>query len=124
MKAFAASLRALPRTVAIKVAEAAAPGLTEAARKTFDAGEDAYGVTWEIRQDGTRATLKKSGALSAKVHYVAIGTKVRVALGTAYAKYVLGKRPALPKAGAPLPPAYVAALEEATARVIREELGR
>ncbi len=124
MKAFAASLRELPIVVAQKVATAVAPALTEAARATFDAGETAYGDTWTIRQDGSRATLKQSGALASKVHYVAIGTKVRVALGTSYAKYVLGKRPALPRQGAALPAAYVKALTETTARVIREELGR
>jgi len=123
LKDFSAKLLALPRVVAIKVAEAAAPALTDAARATFDAGQDAYGDTWAIREDGTRATLKKSGALASKIQYVATGTRLRVALGTSYAKYVLGKRPALPRQGAALPVAYVDALRRTAAEVIRAELG-
>lgn len=124
IKNFSAALRELPRTVAIKVAAAAAPALTEAARETFDAGEDAYGGAWAPREDGTRATLKQSGSLAGKLRYVATGTKLRVALGTPYAKYVLGKRPALPRQGDPLPDAYVEALKRTTAEVIRAELGK
>ncbi len=124
LKDFTARLRALPTTVAIKVATEAAPALSEAAHQTFDAGEDAYGSTWAPREDGTRATLKKTGTLEGKLRYVAIGTRLRVALGTSYAKYVLGKRPALPRQGEPLPVAYVEALQAATAKVCREELGR
>ncbi len=122
LKDFSAKLRDLPRTVAIKVAAAAAPALTETANATFNAGENAYGSTWEIRQDGSRATLKKSGALSSKIHYVAIGTKLRVALGVSYAKYVVGKRPVFPRQGAPLPVAYSQTLARVTDAVIRREL--
>lgn len=124
LKDFSRKLLELPRTVAIKVASAAAPALTETANATFNAGENAYGGTWEIRQDGTRATLKKSGALSSKIRYVAIGTKLRVALGVRYAKYVVGKRPVFPRQGAPLPVEYSKTLERVTAEVIRQELGR
>ncbi len=124
LKDFSAKLRDLPRVVAIKVAEAAAPALTDAARATFNAGENAYGGTWAIRADGSRATNRKSGALASKLHYVAIGTKLRVSLGTSYAKYVLGKRPALPRQGDPLPTEYLRVLKDTTAAVIRAELGQ
>lgn len=119
---FSKKLSALPRVVAIKVAMAAAPAVTAAARSTFNAGEDAFGVTWVPDVDGKAVTLKKSGALANGVTYVATGTKLRVQLGVAYAKYQLGKRPAFPRQGDPLPAAYSAALEEATAKVIAEEL--
>jgi hypothetical protein len=124
LKDFTARLRELPATVAIKVATAAAPALTDAAHATFDAGEDAYGATWATREDGSRATLRKSGTLEGKLRYVAVGTRLRVALATSYAKYVLGKRPALPRQGAALPVAYVDALQRATATVCKTELGR
>ncbi len=124
MKDFAARLRKLPTVVAIKVAAEVAPALTEAARATFGAGETASGQSWAPLESGERATLKRSGTLASSLRYVATGTKVRVALGTRYAKYVLGKRPALPRAGAPLPAAYVEAIKVTTARVIAEELGR
>lgn len=121
---FSADLRRLPTVVAQKVAEAAAPALTEVARSTFSAGEDAYGGTWAIRQDGTRATLTKSGALSNKIHYVAIGTRLRVALGVPYAKYVVGKRPVFPRQGGALPTSYVETLQRVAVAVCKAELGR
>ncbi len=121
---FSADLRRLPTVVAQKVAAAAAPALTEVARSTFNAGEDAYGIGWAPKEDGTRATLKKSGTLASKVHYIAIGTKLRLALGVKYAKYVIGKRPDTPRQGQPLPPAYVRALQRTAVDVCRAELGR
>lgn len=124
LKDFAASLRELPKTLAIKVATAAAPALTDAANATFNAGQDAYGVSWDPLEDGSKATLRKSGALAGKIRYVAVGTRLRLALGVAHAKYVIGRRPVYPKQGEPLPAAYTAALKSATDAVIRAELGR
>jgi hypothetical protein len=122
LKSFTASLRELPRTLAIQVAAEAAPALTEAARATFDAGEDAYGVSWMPSASGQSVTLKKSGALAQGIQYVAIGTKLRVKLPVSYAKYQLGRRPAFPRQGEPLPASYVAALKAATDRVIHAAL--
>lgn len=121
---FAADLRRLPRVVAQMVAAEAAPVLTGLVRDTFDSGADAYGVGWVPKEDGTRATLKKSGALASKVHYVAIGTKLRLALAVPYAKYQIGKRPIAPQQGGALPAAYSAALAKAAVEVCRRELGR
>ncbi len=118
---FAATLRKLPRTVAIKVATAAAPVLTQLAQSTFNASEDAYGNAWTPGADGQRITLKKSGSLGNKIHYVAIGTRLRVALGVSYAKYVVGKRPVMPRG--PLPVAYSQALARVTAEVCKREMG-
>lgn len=119
---FSKKLASLPRVVAIKIAEAAAPALTEAARATFDAGEDAFGVAWAPRADGASVTLKKSGALAGGITYVATGTRLRVRLGVPYAKYQLGRRPAFPRQGDPLPASYTAALAAATAKVIAAEV--
>jgi hypothetical protein len=124
LKDFAARLRALPTTLAIKVAAAAAPALTEAQRATFNAGTDAFGGSWKVRDDGTRATLTKSGDLSKYVKYVAVGTRIRLALGVRYARYLIGTRPIAPKQGEGLPLAYQQALSKATADVIRAELGQ
>lgn len=124
LRKFSASLKRLPTVVAQKVAEAAAPALTDAANATFSAGEDAYGVGWVPREDGTRATLVKSGALASGLHYVAIGTKIRVALPVRYGKYVLSKRPAFPRQGDTLPASYSAALAQATRDVCEAELAR
>lgn len=125
LHAFSAGLRKLAsQETAIKVAAAAAPALTAAIQATFNAGEDAYGIGWVPKEDGTRATLKKSGALASKLHYVAIGTKLRVALGVRYAKYVVGKRPVTPRQGDPLPAAYSEAIARAAVAVCKAELGR
>jgi hypothetical protein len=121
---FSADLRRLPTVVAQKVALAAAPALTAAARSTFDAGENAYGTTWAPRADGTRATLKKSGSLANRIQYVAIGTKIRVALGVSYAKYVIGKRPVFPAQGGALPVAYGDVLARTAVAVCRAEMGQ
>lgn len=122
LKAFAASLRELPRVVSIKVAYASSPVLTEATRATFNAGENAYGLPWEPRSDGSRATLQQSGALARGIRYVATGTKLRVALGVDYAKYQIGRRPVFPGQGGALPSSYVAALSESAREVITAAL--
>lgn len=121
---FSANLRRLPRVVAQKVATAAAPVMTALVLGTFNAGTDAFGGSWKIREDGTRATLKKSGALSKYVKYVAIGTRLRLALGVAHARYLIGTRPIAPKQGQGLPVEYIEALAKVTADVCREELGQ
>lgn len=120
---FAARLRKLPTVVAIEVAKAAAPVMTALVLQTFEAGTDAFGGSWKIREDGTRATLKRSGALAKNVKYVAIGTKLRIALGVAHARYNIGTRPIAPKQGQGLPAAYARELQRVTAEVCRRELG-
>lgn len=121
---FANDLRRVPRVVAIRVCEEAAPALTQLSRETFDAGADAYGKSWPEGKKGQRVTLRKTGALESFLRYVAIGTKLRVALGTSYAKYQIGKRPVYPRQGGDLPAAYVSALQRTAVRVVREELKR
>jgi hypothetical protein len=118
-----ADLRRLPRVVAFKVAEEAAPVLTGLAAATFSASEDAYGVPWAAGSDGGKVTLWKTGALSRFVRYVAIGTKLRVSLGVAYAKYQIGRRPVFPKQGGALPTEYARALERTAVDVVRREMG-
>ena len=124
LKSFTAKLRDLPRVVSIKVAENAAPALTAAARSTFSAGENAYGDAWAPKADGSRATLNVSGSLAAGVYYVATGTRIRVALGVRYARYVLGKRPIFPRQGSALPVAYLDAITKSAADTIRDALGK
>lgn len=120
---FSRDLQRLPRVVAQKVASEAAPELTKLAKETFARGENAYGDTWAPSVDGEKVTLRQSGDLEKKVYYVAIGTKLRVALGVPHAKYQIGKRPVFPRQGSKLPLAYVGKLDEVTQRVCREELG-
>ena len=120
---FAADLRRLPRVVAQRVAEESAPAITKLAEKTFGASETPYGLNWPPGAHGQIVTLKKSGALFRFIRYVAIGTKLRVALGVPYAKYQIGKRPVYPRQDSALPPEYVQTLQRTAVRVVREELG-
>lgn len=120
---FSAEIRRLPRRVAHRVAEQAAPAITDLARTTFSASEDAYGVPWVPGADGQKVTLYKSGQLARRVHYVAIGTKLRVALGVPYAKYQIGKRPVFPTQGGQLPAEYQRTLQRIAVAVCREEIG-
>lgn len=120
---FSAGLRRLPTVVAQKVAAAAAPKITDLAKKTFEASKDAYGDAWDVGEDGKRVTLQESGRLAKYIQYVAIGRKLRVALGVPYAKYQIGRRPIFPRQGSPLPVEYVRTLQETTAEVCRTELG-
>jgi len=122
LKDFSKRLRALPLVVAHKVAQAAAPALTEAAQASFAAGETPYGDDWAPSPDGKPVTLRKSGALMSGVRYVAIGTRLRVALTTAYAKYQVGRRPVTPRPGAALPSDYAEALKSAAVEVIAAEV--
>jgi hypothetical protein len=121
---FASDLRRLPKVVALKVAEAAAPVLTDLAKGTFDAGEDAYGRTWKPGKQGQHVTLRRTGDLASFIRYVAAGTRLRVALGTVYARFQIGKRPIFPTQGGELPAAYVQALQREAVRVVKEELRR
>lgn len=115
------SLRELPRVVAIKVAAAAADKITELARQTFGAGENAFGDTWHPGKEGQHVTLRRSGAIAAGVRYVAIGTRLRAQLGPRYAKYQVGKRPIFPRSA--LPASWIEAIRAETSKVIAAEMG-
>ena len=119
---FSQDLRRLPRVVAQKITSAAAPAITELGRKTFEASENAYGVPWAPGEEGQKITLRKTGALARYVHYVGIGTKLRVALGVKYAKYQIGKRPIFPTQGKSLPTEYVRTLSRIAVDICRAEL--
>jgi hypothetical protein len=124
LKKFAQTLRQIPRVVAQKVTTAAAPAISSDARSTFAAGQDPYGVPWAPGEHGQKVTLVKTGLMASALRYVAIGTKLRVAMTVAYAKYQLGKRPVFPRQGAPLPASYAHTLADTTSEVIREEIRR
>lgn len=123
LQKFSQRLNELPRSLGNRIATKAAPALTAAARETFSASEDAFGIPWEPGADGGTVTLRKTGALARFIQYVSIGTKVRVALGVAWAKYQVGRRQIFPRQGDPLPKAYVDALKRIAHEEIRASLG-
>lgn len=114
------TLRALPKVLAQQIATKAAPALSEFANESFESSRTPYGVPWLPKVDGDRATLDKTGALKRFVYYVAIGTKLRVALGVPYAKYQIGKRPLFPRQGGLLPAKYSAKLQQITQETARD----
>lgn len=120
LRALERSMRELPRVLGAKVATAAAGTITDLARATFNAGENAYGDTWEPGVDGHKVTLRKSGAIARDVAYVATGTRLRARLGPSYSKYQVGKRPIFPRGK--LPVSYVEAIRQSTNAVIAAEL--
>lgn len=117
-----AALRRLPTVGAQKIAEAAAPALTEVALGTFNASQDAFGAPWDAGRRGQAVKLRNSGTLAKYIKYVAIGTKLRVSLGVSYAKYQVGKRPIFPRQGDPLPASYVNTLKRVAHDVLSAEL--
>lgn len=120
---FEATLRALPKTLAQRVATKAAPVISKLSEETFRSSEDPYGAPWAPGHDGRKVTLKKTGDLAKHIRYVAIGTKLRVALGVKYAKYQVGKRLVFPRQGL-LPKAYsesLAQITQTTARAYLDE---
>ena len=118
VRKFAASLRKLSQTLANRIAERAAPVITEFAQTSFESSTDPYGVAWVPSVDGKTVTLRDTGSLSKFIRYVAIGSKLRVALGVPYAKYQIGLRPVFPAQGKPLPPNY----SETLAKIAAEEI--
>lgn len=120
---FASALRALPVGLAQEVARRAAPVITRFAQDSFDSSRDPYGAPWAPSATGEVVTLRRTGALERFVHYVAIGTRLRVALGVPYAKYQIGKRPVFPRAGL-LPASYSRELAQITSDATREFLAK
>ena len=125
LKQFSANLRKLPKLLGARVAEAAAPKLTDLAKTTFAAGQDPYGVDWIPGTHGNDVTLRKTGTLERYVRYVAIGTKLRVSLGVPYAKYQIGRRAVFPTQtqGSALPLGYAKAIDVDVKAAVAELLG-
>lgn len=118
----ASTIRALPVALGQEIAKRAAPVISQFAKESFDSNQDPYGAPWAPSVTGEVVTLRATGALEKFVHYVAIGTKLRVALGVKYAKFQIGKRPIYPRAGV-LPAKYAEALRQITQETAKEYLG-
>jgi len=124
LRQFSDDLKRLPKVVAFKVAERAAPVITALAKETFDASETPEGKAWAPGKKGKKITLVKTGALQRWIKYVAIGSRIRVSLGVPYAKFQIGKRPVFPRQVGDLPESYQRALQRIAVQVVKEEMGR
>lgn len=101
LRRFAKNLRELPKVVAQNVASKAAPSITGLARSAYTGGQTVYGARRPFGVNDNVLTLRKSGATLGALRFVAIGTRVRVQLGTRYAKYLIGRYGILPNGGLP-----------------------
>ena len=117
------AIRKLPVRVAQRTAEQAAPAITARARTSFAAGETAYGDTRREGVDGRTLSLQRTGAFFATLRFVAIGTRVRAALGTAYAKYLM-RFGVLPRGGGRMPLAWSNDITKIARAEIASDLGR
>jgi hypothetical protein len=93
LRTYAKTLKQLPQTVAIEVAERGAGKITTAARDSFDDGRTANDETRPLGENGNVVSLYRSGKLRA----VAIrflhdgGTKIRTAITEKYMGVHIGR---------------------------------
>jgi hypothetical protein len=102
MNALKARIRRMPLTVAHAVAQRAAPATTGLTDAAFDSGRTVYGEARPEGADGRPLSLRRTGATRSALRFVANGTIVRCALGTRYARYLIGKYRVLPNGGLPI----------------------
>lgn len=107
---FSQRLKKVAITSATRIAEKAAPLLTEEGRRTFDIRQAPSGMPWPPGKKPEDGDLVQSGKLRKWIVYRAYGRTVKVALGVPYAKYQIGKRPVYPKRHVTLPDRYQAIL--------------
>jgi hypothetical protein len=119
LKDLAARLRALPKTAAIKVAAKSAPAITALAQSAYDGGTTVYGGARPSGKSGA-LSLVATGRTRATLRFVAVGSIVRVALGTRYARFLIGKYGILPMAT--LPTAWGEALGRVSVEVLDAEV--
>lgn len=94
--------RELPRSVASKVAEQAAPELTTLAGRAFDSGRDVYGQARRVSDvDGKALTLYRTGEAEKSLRFKNEGTILRAILARPYIKYLIGKYRILPNGPMP-----------------------
>ncbi len=108
-------IRQLPITVAHNVAKRAAPVLTTAALRSYDSGQTVYGDPRPRGVDGKELSLDRTGATKRTVRFVTSGTIIRCALGTKYARYLIGKYGILPNGRATIPAKWSTSLAEIVA---------
>jgi hypothetical protein len=112
-------LAAMPATVALKVAQKAAPALTGQVQASHKSLESAYGNPYPAGVD-----VYESGATRQMLRFAANGRVVRVVLGKPYQKYLIGKYAILPQGKRAMPAAWSRELAELSAATLREEAGK
>jgi hypothetical protein len=115
-----AKLRALPVSVAHRVASQAAPAVTDLTVAAFTSGRSVYGDRRPLGADGGALTLERTGRTRQTLKFVANGTIVRCVLGTKHARYLIGKYGILPNGAMPVE--WTRRLRELTTTEIKRAL--
>lgn len=101
---------------AIQIASEGSSALTGQTQGFFRAGKTVYGDSRPAGKSGP-LSLYRTGATARMLQFVAIGTRLRAALGTEYARYLI-RYGILPNSRAAIPVSFRRALDEIAARVI------
>lgn len=117
LKSFAKKLSKVSTVAAQAVATRAAAPLTSRAGSDYDGGRTAYGEARPPGVNGNALSLVKSGDTRSLLRFTSIGTRVRVVLGTPYAKFLIGKYKILPNS---LPRPWATELERITGEELRK----
>lgn len=106
-------VKSFPARVAEDVAQRTAPRLTAEVQRAFDSGQTVYG---QARPDGKSGPLSlvESGETRRALRFFQEGSRVRAALPTRWAKYLIGKYRILPMGRMPRP------WSELISRLVRE----
>jgi len=108
-----------------RIANLGAKSLTEIARKDYLAGRNVYGEARVLGENGNALTLIKSGDTLRDLQFEAKGTRIRVVLGTPYAKYLVGKYRILPVgSGGELPTMWRGAIKIIVLRELAKGVDR
>lgn len=114
--------------LAAKVAPVVAPKLRDFVREGFATKTDAYGGAWAAikaatRKRGSQSALVRTGRMRDKIDYLPFATKVKLVLGTFYARFHISTgRRTLPKPGM-LPPRWGDEIEQESARQFQALVG-
>lgn len=120
------TLAKLPITVSARIAQRAAPQVSDLARQAFDSGQTVYGTPRPKGVDGQTLDLVRSGRARRAAQFVAEGTQMRTHVLPNYFKYLINGPKGRPDLyvlpNGPLPRAWQSALREAAAQVLHAQI--
>lgn len=120
LRAVRKALAKLPITASARIAQRAAPGVSNLAREAYDSGRTVYGLPRPKSTDGKDLDLVRTGASRRAAQFTAEGTQMRTHVLPRYTRYLIGRYDVLPNG--PLPQAWQALLRETAAQIIHAEL--
>lgn len=115
-------LAKLPLTVSARIAQRAAPLVSDLAREAYDSGRTVYGQTRPKGADGKPLDLVRTGASRRAAQFTAEGTQMRTHVLPRYTKYLIAKYEILPNGRAPLPASWRERMREVAAQVLHAQI--